>query len=129
MYHNHHIIPISLWGEHIKKNKLKIIDVEHRTLHYTQNFDYWIIRRYKEKTNWLLVPNDVSLALKKELRKKFFEKVIIRDEEQLDGLNDLSGEENKDFMIAVDVLIEKEREKIKNIIIRKAKFLLNNLKT
>lgn len=71
----HHIIPISLEWEHSQKNKVPINKDEHKLIHNTLNIPYGIIRRYREKTNWILIPNKYSLWEKLDLWNIYFSNI------------------------------------------------------
>ena len=51
---------------------MKIDIQDHSHLHEVQNVPMNIVRRYREKTNHLLVPDDFVLEEKEKLWKKFF---------------------------------------------------------
>ncbi len=72
MKHNHHTIPISMLGIDSQENIIRIDAQDHEQLHREQNLPYNVIRRFREKTNWILVPNDYLFDMKKDLYLQYF---------------------------------------------------------
>lgn len=69
----HHNIPISLWGEDIAENKFPVPREKHRPqIHDLQDIPYSHIRRFKEKTNWILVPTDYVIDWRVNLWQEYF---------------------------------------------------------
>ena len=83
----HHVIPISIWWNHTDSNKIDISNSSHKELHNRQNIPYNFIRKYRERTNHILVPNDYTLDMKWELYQRYFENADIHKEKQLISLN------------------------------------------
>ena len=76
----HHIIPISMQWEDIKENTIEIATTLHKELHNTQNVVYWVCRKFKKKTNHILIPDDTYFKYKEDLLQKYFEKASIEDQ-------------------------------------------------
>lgn len=122
----HHTIPISMEWENIAENKIKMTSEKHNQLHKSQNIDYRELRKYREKTNGILVPNDFAFAMKRDLRKSFFENVVVAVDEQLWSLNQQAKrygkinnvvvENENSFDLAVELLIEQQKIVVKNIL-------------
>ena len=72
---NHHNIPISLYWEDIQENKFKVPKDQHRPeIHDIQDIAYKKIRRYKERTNWILIPTDIVIDWRIDLWREYFSK-------------------------------------------------------
>lgn len=83
---NHHVIPLSLWGSDNDNNKIYIDSNLHSNLHRTQNIWNSKLREYKKLTNHILVPNNKSLDIKKDLLFEFFSDIMYFEQEQFSSL-------------------------------------------
>lgn len=68
----HHTIPISMNWEHCDNNIIQLSESNHTRLHNTQDVPYRVLRKFRERTNWLLVPNDYYWGEYHDLMSKFF---------------------------------------------------------
>lgn len=122
----HHIIPISLYWEDTEANILKISASEHKDLHECQNIPYRLLRSYRTKVNWILIPNDYTLDLKGELWKQYFSNARTYKEEQLTFIrlqgyllskktNSWALHYSENFSWAIDDLIEEQKIKVAKV--------------
>ena len=122
MQEAHHSIPISLSWEHTKNNIISLSHDEHLKLHQSQNVSQKHIRNYRKKVNWILVPNNYSMELKKNLWLEFFDWVICAKDAQLQSLakqyqyyasvNNSRYEQRASFNEYVNALIEEQKRYI-----------------
>ena len=122
----HHTIPISMEGENIPQNIINLKSDIHKALHNTQNIDYKELRKYRNKINWILVPNDFVFDMKENLRKSFFENVCVVADKQLKSLNkqakrygfmnSIEVQNENSFDLAIESLIEQQKIRVKNIL-------------
>lgn len=68
----HHVIPLSLNGVDSNENKMKIDRFDHRTLHSEQDVTSQAIRRWREMTNHIILPNEFTEEERLKIQKKFF---------------------------------------------------------
>jgi len=119
----HHVIPISLDWPHEEKNIIPLTIWDHKLLHEIQNINYREIRRYREKTNHIIVPNSFKLEQKGILWKSFFKWIHNMPEnikiEQITSMVRLikryKGNIN-DIDTVIDIIIEEQRKEVNRIL-------------
>lgn len=72
MKDRHHNIPISMGGPDIPENIFWISRGDHEQLHANQKVPYSKIRRYREKTNHIIIPNNHCLDAETDLLLLYF---------------------------------------------------------
>ena len=122
MQESHHCLPLSLSGEHTKNNIIVLANEDHTKLHKTQNITQKHVRNYRKKINWILIPNNYSMDLKKNLWLEFFDWVICAKDQQLQSLdkqykyyasvNNSRYEQRASFYEYINALIEEQKRYI-----------------
>jgi hypothetical protein len=118
----HHVIPVSICWENDECNKIKIWYDTHKELHVTQDISYNIIRRFREKTNHILIPNDYVLDSKEEVWQRYFERPTVEQYLQLRSLNytakkyNTSHKNSENFNEVVNNIITYQKIIIKQIL-------------
>jgi hypothetical protein len=116
---NHHCVPLNIGWNNKRENIIRIADNIHSDIHYTQDIPHEVIRVYRKKVNHILIPNDYTLDLKKDLRLRYFEKPFFWVQEQKQSLlnQQQSGMNIKDsFEKIVIAIIEEQKNYIRNIL-------------
>lgn len=72
----HHCIPISLLGPDIVENLISVTIEEHKVIHKTLNIPYNLIRRFRKKTNHLVLdPNEFFVKELRLIHLSYFDKI------------------------------------------------------
>jgi hypothetical protein len=121
----HHVIPITLTGSNYKDNIINLDPLSHEVLHDEQNVAGIYVRRWKERTNHIILPNEFTEAERLKIVKKFFvniwnnsDKVI---KQQLVSLqkqqhSPVSLDGRRPYEIAVELLENQTQERINYIL-------------
>lgn len=58
MIERHHTIPISMQWRDVEENIIAVPKEGHKLIHDTQNLPYQTLRKFRERTNGILIPNE-----------------------------------------------------------------------
>lgn len=76
---NHHIIPISTWGENTKENIVNIIDRDHKLIHDVLDIPIRFysekVRKIKERTNHHIISKPDDIQMRWDLQKEYFSRL------------------------------------------------------
>jgi hypothetical protein len=121
----HHVIPITLTWSNYKDNIINLDPLSHEVLHDEQNVAGMYVRRWKERTNHIILPNEFTEDERLKIVKKFFvniwnnsDKVI---KQQLVSLqkqqhSPVSLDGRRPYEIAVELLENQTQERINYIL-------------
>lgn len=119
----HHIIPVCMCWETKDDNLILLKAQTHTFLHKTQNIPWTLIRKFKEKLNEVIIPNDSFLTFKEKLLNIYFWDPQVIRAEQLESLNIQWNNRADNFEEAIYNLINYEKIKIKRMIIQRYEHL------
>lgn len=109
----HHNIPLSIHGEHIPENIIKIIESKHNELHQILEVSYNSIRTMRKRLNWTLILTPEKYWSIHELQKRYFSNVDQLDDDILHAINNSFGKMIQRRMRQINemnILLEHDRD-------------------
>jgi len=78
---NHHVIPISIGGWDVIENQFLVRIQDHKLIHNKLNIPYSSIRKFRQLTNHVLVPNVVYMEQLEYIQTLYFEGLEVLPQE------------------------------------------------